>query len=98
METDGKTAYPEGAHKIREPNEPMKVKELVELVHMTVSSCHGHLKSLTLSTVMNAGLASQPVGYLSASQLSRECSGLFGSAPRDMAKLRQGTRPWVSPS
>ena len=36
------------------------------------------------------------VGYLSASQFSREYSRFFGSAPtKDIARLRQDTRPWV---
>jgi AraC-like DNA-binding protein len=34
-----------------------------------------------LSTVLDAGTASQRVGYLSASQFSREYSRVFGSAP-----------------
>ena len=56
-------------------------------------------RRLMLSTMMDAGSASQRVGYLSASQFSREYSRFFGSAPtRDMARLRQDTRPWVSPS
>ena len=100
-------------------SQPMKIDELAELVHMSVSSFHEHFKSVTsmsplqyqkvlrlqearrlmLSTMMDAGSASQRVGYLSASQFSREYSRFFGSAPtRDMAKLRQDTRPWVSPS
>ena len=100
-------------------SQPMKIDELAELVHMSVSSFHEHFKSVTsmsplqyqkvlrlqearrlmLSTMMDAGSASQRVGYLSASQFSREYSRFFGSAPtRDMARLRQDTRPWVSPS
>jgi transcriptional regulator GlxA family with amidase domain len=91
-------------------SQPMKVEELAELVHMSVSSFHEHFKSVTsmsplhyqkvlrlqearrlmLSTVMDAGTASQRVGYLSASQFSREYSRFFGSAPtRDIARLRQ---------
>jgi AraC-like DNA-binding protein len=90
--------------------QPMKVEELAELVHMSVSSFHEHFKSVTsmsplhyqkvlrlqearrlmLSTMMDAGTASQRVGYLSASQFSREYSRFFGSAPtRDIARLRQ---------
>lgn len=43
-----------------------------------------------LSTMMDAGAASQQVGYLSASQFSREYSRFFGNAPtRDIARLRQ---------
>ena len=94
-------------------SQPMKVEDLAELVHMSVSSFHEHFKSVTsmsplhyqkvlrlqearrlmLSTIMDAGTASQRVGYLSASQFSREYSRFFGSAPtRDIAKLRQETR------
>jgi AraC-like DNA-binding protein len=91
-------------------SQPMKVEELAELVHMSVSSFHEHFKSVTsmsplhyqkvlrlqearrlmLSTVIDAGAACQRVGYLSASQFSREYSRFFGSAPtRDIARLRQ---------
>jgi len=94
----------------------MKVEELAELVHMSVSSFHQHFKSVTsmsplhyqkvlrlqearrlmLSTMMDAGTASQRVGYLSASQFSREYSRFFGSAPtRDIARLRQDTQLWI---
>jgi len=53
-------------------------------------------RRLMLSTMMDAGTASQRVGYLSASQFSREYSRFFGSAPtKDIARLRQETRPWV---
>ena len=97
-------------------SQPMKVEELAELVHMSVSSFHEHFKSVTsmsplhyqkvlrlqearrlmLSTVLEAGAASQRVGYLSASQFSREYSRFFGSAPtKDIAKLRSDTRAWV---
>ncbi len=49
-------------------------------------------RRLMLSTVMDAGTASQRVGYLSASQFSREYSRFFGCAPtRDIARLRQET-------
>jgi AraC-like DNA-binding protein len=93
-------------------SQPMKVDELAELVHMSVSSFHEHFKSVTsmsplhyqkvlrlqearrlmLSTMMDAGTASQRVGYLSASQFSREYSRFFGCAPtRDIARLRQET-------
>jgi AraC-like DNA-binding protein len=96
-------------------SQPMKVEELAELVHMSVSSFHEHFKSVTsmsplqyqkalrlqearrlmLSSIMDAGTASQRVGYLSASQFSREYSRFFGSAPtKDIARLRQDTRPW----
>ena len=94
-------------------SQPMKVEELAELVHMSVSSFHEHFKSVTsmsplhyqkvlrlqearrlmLSTMMDAGAACQRVGYLSASQFSREYSRFFGSAPtKDVSRLRQDTR------
>jgi AraC-like DNA-binding protein len=97
-------------------SQPMKVEDLAEMVHMSVSSFHEHFKSVTsmsplhyqkvlrlqearrlmLSTMMDAGTASQHVGYLSASQFSREYSRFFGSAPsRDIARLRQDIRLWV---
>jgi len=96
--------------------QPMKVEELAEMVHMSVSSFHEHFKAVTsmsplqyqkvlrlqqarrlmLSTLMDAGAASQQVGYLSASQFSREYSRFFGSAPtRDIARLRQDSRMWA---
>jgi AraC-like DNA-binding protein len=53
-------------------------------------------RRLMLSAMMDAGTASQRVGYLSASQFSREYSRFFGSAPtRDIARLRQDTRLWA---
>jgi AraC-like DNA-binding protein len=53
-------------------------------------------RRLMLSTMMDAGTASQRVGYLSASQFSREYSRFFGSAPtKDISRLRQETRLWV---
>jgi AraC-like DNA-binding protein len=53
-------------------------------------------RRLMLSTIVDAGTASQRVGYLSASQFSREYSRFFGSAPtRDIARLRQETGAWV---
>jgi len=97
-------------------SQPMKVEELAELVHMSVSSFHQHFKSVTsmsplhyqkvlrlqearrlmLSAMMDAGSAGQHVGYLSASQFSREYSRFFGSAPtKDIARLRDDSRPWV---
>jgi len=97
-------------------SQPMKVQELAELVHMSVSSFHEHFKSVTsmsplhyqkvlrlqearrlmLSAMMDAGTAGQRVGYLSASQFSREYSRFFGSAPtKDIARLRDDSRPWV---
>ena len=100
-------------------SQPMKVEELAELVHMSVSSFHEHFKAVTsmsplhyqkvlrlqearrlmLSTMMDAGTASQRVGYLSASQFSREYSRFFGKAPiKDIARLRQETRLWSDPT
>jgi len=96
-------------------SQPMKVEDLADLVHMSVSSFHEHFKSVTsmsplhyqkvlrlqearrlmLSTMMDAGTASQHVGYVSASQFSREYSRFFGNAPtKDIAKLRHDTRLW----
>jgi AraC-like DNA-binding protein len=90
-------------------SEPMKVEDLAELAHMSVSSFHQHFKSVTamsplqfqkvlrlqearrlmLSTMMDASNASSHVGYVSASQFSREYSRFFGSAPsKDIARLR----------
>jgi AraC-like DNA-binding protein len=97
-------------------SQPMKVEELAELVHMSVSSFHDHFKSVTsmsplhyqkvlrlqearrlmLSAMVDASAASRQVGYLSASQFSREYSRFFGCAPtKDIAKLRGETRPWT---
>ena len=97
-------------------SQPMKVEELAELVHMSVSSFHEHFKSVTsmsplhyqkvlrlqearrlmLSAMMDASAASQQVGYLSASQFSREYSRFFGSAPtKDISRLRDDSRLWV---
>jgi len=97
-------------------SQPMKVEELAEMVHMSVSSFHEHFKPVTsmsplhyqkvlrlqearrlmLSTMMDAGMASQRVGYLSASQFSREYSRFYGSAPaRDIARLRHETGLWA---
>ncbi len=43
-----------------------------------------------LARMLDAGSAGRQVGYLSASQFSREYTRLFGSAPtRDVARLRQ---------
>ena len=53
-------------------------------------------RRLMLSAMMDAGTAGQRVGYLSASQFSREYSRFFGSAPtRDIARLRNDSRAWV---
>jgi AraC-like DNA-binding protein len=93
--------------------QPMKVEDLAQLVNMSVSSFHGHFKSVTsmsplqyqkvlrlqearrlmLSTAEDASTASQRVGYLSASQFSREYSRFFGSAPtKDIARLRNDSQ------
>jgi AraC-like DNA-binding protein len=47
-------------------------------------------RRLMLSMMMDAGTASRQVGYLSASQFSRDYSRLFGSAPiKDIGRLRE---------
>jgi len=47
-------------------------------------------RRLMLARIMDAGSAGRHVGYLSASQFSREYARLFGSPPtRDIAKLRE---------
>jgi AraC-like DNA-binding protein len=91
-------------------SQPMRVEELAELAHMSVSSFHQHFKSVTsmsplqyqkalrlqearslmLSKMMDSGSASQLVGYVSASQFSREYGRFFGDTPtKDIAKLRE---------
>jgi AraC-like DNA-binding protein len=52
-------------------------------------------RRLMFGAALDASTASQRVGYLSASQFSREYARLFGAAPsKDMARLRQaGQRP-----
>jgi len=53
-------------------------------------------RRLMLSTLMDAGTASQHVGYLSPSQFSREYRHFFGNPPsRDIARLRRDTRLWA---
>jgi AraC-like DNA-binding protein len=48
-------------------------------------------RRLMLSQMMDAGGAGRHVGYLSASQFSREYTRLFGNAPmKDIAQLRRG--------
>jgi len=97
-------------------SQPMKVEDLADLVHMSVSSFHEHFRSVTsmsplqfqkslrlqearrlmLSSMMDASLASQRVGYLSASQFSREYSRFFGEAPsRDVARVRQDSQAYA---
>lgn len=47
-------------------------------------------RRLMLSRTMDVGAASRRVGYLSASQFSREYSRLFGSSPtKDLARFRE---------
>jgi AraC-like DNA-binding protein len=47
-------------------------------------------RRLMLSTMMDAATASRKVGYLSASQFSRDYSRFFGSAPvRDISRFRE---------
>jgi transcriptional regulator GlxA family with amidase domain len=47
-------------------------------------------RRLMLARMMDAGSACRQVGYLSASQFSREYGRFFGSAPtRDIARLRE---------
>jgi len=96
--------------------QPMKVEELAELAHMSLSSFHQHFRMVTsmsplqyqkvlrlqearrlmLSAMMDASSASQRVGYLSASQFSREYSRFFGNAPtRDIARLRSEAPMWA---
>jgi AraC-like DNA-binding protein len=51
-------------------------------------------RRLMLARMLDAGSAGRQVGYLSASQFSREYTRLFGSAPtRDVARLRQDGAP-----
>lgn len=53
-------------------------------------------RRLMLSTLIDAGTASQRVGYLSPSQFSREYSRFFGCAPtKDIARLRQPSGQWA---
>jgi AraC-like DNA-binding protein len=94
-------------------SQPIKVDDLAEMVHMSVSSFHEHFRSVTsmsplqyqkalrlqesrrlmLSTMMDASTVSQRVGYLSASQFSREYSRFFGTAPtKDIARLREDSQ------
>jgi AraC-like DNA-binding protein len=52
-------------------------------------------RRLMLSAMMDARNAGRRVGYLSASQFSREYSRFYGSAPsKDIAKLRNDDRAW----
>ncbi len=97
-------------------SQPMRVEDLADLVHMSVSSFHEHFRSVTnmsplqyqkvlrlqearrlmLSLMTDAGTASRQVGYLSASQFTRDYGRFFGNAPtRDIARLRQESQVWV---
>jgi transcriptional regulator GlxA family with amidase domain len=52
-------------------------------------------RRLILSRMLDVCSAGRQVGYLSASQFSREYTRLFGNAPsRDIAKLRQDGVSW----
>jgi AraC-like DNA-binding protein len=52
-------------------------------------------RRLMLSAMMDVSSAGQRVGYLSASQFSREYSRFYGSAPtKDIAKLRNDDGVW----
>ena len=54
-------------------------------------------RRLMLSRMLDAGGAARQVGYLSASQFSREYTRLFGNAPtRDIAALRQDGAQWAA--
>ncbi len=56
-------------------------------------------RRLMFSAMMDAGTASQHVGYLSPSQFSREYSRFFGTAPtRDIARLREENSPTSQPA
>jgi AraC-like DNA-binding protein len=53
-------------------------------------------RRLMLSAMMDASAASRRVGYLSASQFSREYSRYFGNAPtQDITRLRNDSRLWI---
>jgi transcriptional regulator GlxA family with amidase domain len=47
-------------------------------------------RRLMLTGMMDVGISSRQVGYISASQFSREYGRFFGEAPtQDIAKLRE---------
>jgi len=78
--------------------QPMKVEELQHFKSVTSMSPLQYQKvlrlqearHLMLSPMMDAGTASRHVGYLSASQFSREYGRFFGSTPtKDIARLRE---------
>jgi len=65
------------------------VTSMTPLQYQKVLRLH-EARRLMLSRMMDAGSAGREVGYLSASQFSREYTRLFGSAPaRDVSRLRQ---------
>jgi AraC-like DNA-binding protein len=65
------------------------VTSMTPLQYQKVLRLH-EARRLMLSRMMDAGSAGREVGYLSASQFSREYTRLFGSAPtRDVGRLRQ---------
>jgi AraC-like DNA-binding protein len=65
------------------------VTAMTPLQYQKVLRLH-EARRLMLARMMDAGSAGREVGYLSASQFSREYARLFGSAPtRDIARLRQ---------
>jgi len=65
------------------------VTSMTPLQYQKVLRLH-EARRLMLARMMDAGSAGREVGYLSASQFSREYTRLFGSAPtRDVARLRQ---------
>jgi AraC-like DNA-binding protein len=64
------------------------VTSMTPLQYQKVLRLH-EARRLMLARMMDAGSAGREVGYLSASQFSREYTRLFGSAPaRDVARLR----------
>jgi len=90
---------------------PVRIEDLAEVAHMSLSSFHQHFKAVTtmsplhyqkvlrlqearrlmLATMLDAGEAARRVGYLSASQFSREYARHFGAPPtRDIASLASG--------
>lgn len=65
------------------------VTSMTPLQYQKVLRLH-EARRLMLARMMDAGSAGREVGYVSASQFSREYTRLFGSAPtRDIARLRQ---------
>ncbi len=74
---------------------PLRVEDMATSARMSASAFHERFKRVTSMSPLqyqkhlNASDACQRVGYLSASQFSREYSRVFGSAPtRDVARLR----------